>query len=60
LRDRESKASDWALVTGQAVCFLLTGTGKTLVQTGRGHKGGLNMKRHPEGTRGKGSLDKNE
>jgi len=31
----QSEASEWALVKGQAVCCLPTGTGKTLVQTGR-------------------------
>jgi len=31
----QSEATDFALATGQAVCSLPTGTGKTLVQTGR-------------------------
>ena len=31
----QSEASEWALVKGQAVCSLATGTGKRLVQTGR-------------------------
>ena len=32
----QSEATQWALAKGQAVYFLPTGTGKTLVQTGRG------------------------
>ena len=34
-RPYQSKATEWAKAERQAVCSLPTGTGKTLVQTGR-------------------------